>query len=63
MSRTDAILEAVRVIVEARRAELDAAQDLRALTIAIKIAPGRWRPRLAVLQLEREMVFTEPEKR
>lgn len=62
MSRTDAILDAVRRVVEARRVELDAATDLRAVTVGVKIAPGRWSPRAVVLNLERETVL-EPDRR
>lgn len=57
MTRTDAICEAIRRVVEARRAEIDAAVDLRAVTIDVKIPTGGWKPRAVILQLERETVF------
>lgn len=60
MSRTDVMLEAIRAVVEARRAEIDAAQDLRAVVLDIKLRPGVWTPRAVVVNLERETLFEPP---
>lgn len=45
MTRTDAILLAIRRRVEKRRAELDSADDLRGLTIELKFSPDCLEPR------------------
>ena len=54
MTRTDAILRAVRVLLEARRAELDAAQDLRGLELSLKFSPQCLEPRTVIDRIERE---------
>lgn len=40
MTRTDAILHAIRRQIDKRRAELDAASDLRHLVIELRFTPG-----------------------
>lgn len=57
MSRTDVVIDALKAVVEARRAEIDAAQDLRAINLDVRLKPGAWTPRAVVLNLERETVF------
>jgi hypothetical protein len=53
MSRTDAILHALRRRLEARRAELDAATDLRSLVLDLKFSPDCVSPREIVDRIER----------
>jgi hypothetical protein len=54
MTRTDAILHALRKRLDARRAELDAAADLRHLVIELRFTPGeRVTPYEVVDRIER----------
>ena len=57
--RTDAILEAVKTILEARRAEIDAAEDLRALTLEVKLRPRSATVRAVIAQSEHETAFVK----
>lgn len=54
MTRTDAIVAAVRRFLEARRAELDGASDLRSLTLVLKFSPDHLEPRAVIDSIERE---------
>ena len=54
MTKTDAILAALRVLADARRAEWDGARDLRGLTIELKFSPDHLEPRAVVDSIERE---------
>ena len=54
MSRTDVILEAVQTLIEARRVDLDAADQLSSLNIYLKFKPGSWAPRKALIRPETE---------
>jgi hypothetical protein len=55
MTRTEAILHAIRRRLDARRVELDAAKDLRGFVIDLKFSPGEETllPREVVDRIER----------
>lgn len=53
MTRTEAILHAIRRRIEARRKELDAADDLRVLVLDLKFSPDCLLPREIVDRIER----------
>lgn len=53
MTRTDAILHALRRKIESRRAELDAATDLRSLVLDLKFSPECLTPREIIDRMER----------
>lgn len=53
MTRTDAILHALKRRLEARRAELDAASDLRGIVLDLKFSPDCLMPREIVDRIER----------
>lgn len=54
MTRTDAILRAIRVLLDARRTELDAMADIRGLILDLKFAPEILEPRTIIDRVERE---------
>lgn len=54
MTRTDAILKAIQALLDARRAQLDAASDIRGLILDIKFSPDCLEPRTVIDILERE---------
>ena len=59
MTRTDLILAAVRELLEAERAELDAVKELKALHIDLKFDPGRCAPQKVLLWQGKERQITE----
>ncbi len=54
MTRTEAILKAVRALLEERRTEFDRAVDMRGLTIDLKFSPNCLEPRTVIDRVERE---------
>jgi hypothetical protein len=56
MTRTEAILSAVRALLEARRHELDAATDLRGVVLDLKFTAGHLEPRTVIDRIERERI-------
>lgn len=54
MSRTDVIKRAVCALLDARRAELDAAADLYELTLELKFDGETWEPRSMIDHITRE---------
>jgi len=54
MTRTDAIVLTIRRLLERRRAEIDAADDLRGLVLDLKFSPGCLEPRTIIDRMERE---------
>ena len=56
MTRTEAIRQAVLAVLEAKREELNAADDLRSLVIDLKFRTGHYKPRTVVLRRESETV-------
>lgn len=60
MTRTEAIRDAVFAVLEAKREELNAADDLRSLVIDLKFRAGHSRPRVVVLRRESETDVREP---
>ena len=54
MTRTDLIFAAVRELLEAERAQLDAVQLLTSLEIDLKFDPRHWKPQKVRLRQEKE---------
>ena len=54
-TRTDLILAAVRELLEAERAELDAVKFLTSLEIHLKFDPKHWSPQKVRLRRETEL--------
>lgn len=53
MTRTQTILNALRRAIEARQVELDAAEDLRYLTLELRFTPGELSPYEVIDRVER----------
>lgn len=53
MTRTDAILKAFERLLNARRSELDKANDLRGLIVDLKFSPDCLEPRTVIDRIER----------
>lgn len=54
MTRTDEVIAAVTQELRRWAPELDGHDDIRAVTLSIKLAPGVLRPRAVVCQVESE---------
>jgi len=54
MTRTDAVIRAVTAQLNARRAAIDGATDLRAVILDVKLSPNALEPRTVVARLEHE---------
>jgi len=59
MSRTDEIKRALALLIEARRAELDAADDLSKLEVRLFFSPRCDRPREVEMQIGRKRSLLE----
>jgi hypothetical protein len=53
VTRTDAILKAIRERLEERRSEIDKANGMRGLTLDLKFSPGCLEPREVIDRVER----------
>lgn len=60
MSRTDAVLEAMRQEIERHRAVLDKDDDLRTVSLVVKLRAGSWKPRAVLFSVESEKGTSEP---
>lgn len=54
MTRTDAIKKAIDLLLESRRVELDAAEDIAGLAIDLSFSSGTWKPWRLVDNIRRE---------
>jgi hypothetical protein len=54
MTRTEEVIALVTQELRRRASELDRHDDIRAVTVSIKLAPGMLRPRAVVCQVESE---------
>lgn len=57
MTRTDEVIAAVTQELRRWARELDGQDDIRAVTLSVKLAPGMLRPRAVVCQVESERRF------
>lgn len=54
MTRTDAIKKAIDLLLESRRVELDASEDIAGLTLDLSFTSGVWKPWRVVDNIRRE---------
>lgn len=54
MTRTDAIKKAIDLLLESRRAELDAAEDIAGLSLDLSFSSGTWKPWRVIDNIRRE---------
>jgi hypothetical protein len=54
MTRTEEVIEAVTRTLRRWGREVDGSNDIRAVTVSVKLAPGSTRPRAVVCQVESE---------
>lgn len=54
MTRTDEVIAAVTQTLRRWAREVDSGNDIRAVTVSVKLAPGALRPRAVVCQVESE---------
>lgn len=63
MTRTDEIIAAVTQELRRWAADVDGKENIRAVTISVKLVPGTPRPRAVVCQVESETKFSPPARR
>lgn len=54
MTRTDEVIAAVTQTLRRWAREVDSGNDIRAVTVSVKLVPGAVRPRAVVCQVESE---------
>ena len=60
MTRTDEVIAAVTQTLRRWAREVDGGNDIRAVTVSVKLAPGAVRPRAVVCQVESESKLLLP---
>lgn len=60
MTRTEEVIAAVTQTLRRWAREVDGGNDIRAVTVSVKLVPGAVRPRAVVCQVESESKFLLP---